>query len=88
LNDKSVDVRLIAGEALSQLGYHTETLPLLAAALRHPDNWVQLRTPTRIDQTEEKSLRMMDDVQNVKGNSQLVQHILQGIQPKRPDRHR
>ncbi len=87
LDDESVDVQLVAVEALGQLGHHDETLPALAAALKHPDNWVQLRTLTLIDQMEEKALPLMADVQNVEGNNRLVQHILQSMQVKLPDRN-
>ncbi|MDY0167661.1 MAG: sulfatase-like hydrolase/transferase [Thermoguttaceae bacterium] len=88
LDDESVDVQLAAVEALCELGRHAETLPALAAALKHPDNWVQLRTLTLIDQMKEKALPLLADVQHVKGNTQLVQHIVHSMQSKPPDRNR
>ncbi len=79
LDDDSVDVRLVAVEALCQLGFHADTLPTLAAALKHHDPWVRLRTLTVIDQLKQKALPLINDVRSIEGNAQLVKHILQTL---------
>ena len=89
LEDESVDVRLAAGEALCQLGYHAETLPVLAAALQHEDGWVQTRTLVLVDQLKEKALPLQSAVQNMRiagGDVKaMLPHVLRGMQPQTPE---
>jgi len=65
LNDPSVEVRLVAAEALCRIDRPQAALPVLTEALTHPSEWVRLQAANSLDRIGEKARPAIDAIRTV-----------------------
>ena len=65
LQDPSVEVRIVAAEALCRIDRPQAALPVLTDALTHPSEWVRLQAANSLDRIGEKARPVIDAIRKV-----------------------
>jgi uncharacterized sulfatase len=69
LDDSSVEVRIVAAEALCRIDREAAALPILTSALTHESSWVRLQAANVLDRVGEKARPAMDAIKKAMEDS-------------------